>query len=775
MAAKPKRAVMEKWVQLALGNQEYLWQLPICWSDNADGMALSKTWLAETLSISMSCVSRNWDLIEPVNTELKKLGLIIAGETPHGCDQRRRLLAWYNKLTVEQKRALPIFGNRIKFRGCLDQLFSRADLRRNDRVFKQALDQIYSELTELGIVDTNYVPVVERPVQKRAYYLVDLKDRSKEWDELGALPLETICDFVKADTNQVQMQFKQLFAFRSKESAKVSTIENFKIGYFHIEQYLNHQSDLADHIEGELHAHFLQLFKSNYLSDLVQRKEMSPTHATGVLSSVRQVLSIAKNILGLDFPFFYDCDGFSDNRVTDSRRPYSITERLRIDEAIKKSIQRFKDLSLPYKCTEQGEYPDSNDPVVFIQKMRWLFENRLGCRVVNYQDRNSGDIEIRKFLSLATDNPLGLGLHEIYERLGVLSELNADVMLPFCLRLAQVTGLNPDSLLLLDIDDFVECHPLSGRPCLRYWKERSTGEREYHLDLFHAKLTWLTGSQSAEVECIFKEVLRLTAPLRPLISGEFKNRLFIYQSNASALYGEVRPFMGKSVVSGAINRFVDAYNIVDDSGQPLNLNISRFRPSFVSELIDRGVSLREIQHILGHKNIQTTIKYLDQNDLNQIARKKVNDALLGLHKDVVRRAKNPGSAVNYENEDKIIFKTPLASCANIFNPPEFVRKLPTYVPGTPCGQYNKCLGCDNVVITVHHLPELFAMRRDYMELSQRNRIMDTPYGAVVSENLDLLDDILNPESSDFSLEQLALAEGLSIYIQTSILVDGVSI
>lgn len=775
MTSKPKRAVMEKWVEFALGNQEYLWGIPICWSDNADGMALSKTWLVETLSISSSCVFKNWDLIEPVNIELKRLGLIMPGETPSGCDQRRRLLGWYNRLSLEQKRKLPIFGNRIKVRGCLDGVLTRGELKRHDRVLDQAFAHIYSELAGLGVTNANYIPVAERLVQTRADYLLDLKDKSKEWDELAALPLQAIGDFVKADTNQVLIHFKQLFAFRSKESAKTSTIENFKIGYYHIEQYLNHQSDLAEHIEGELHAHFLQLFKSNYLSALVQRKEMSPTHATGVLSSVRQVLSIAKNIHGLDFPFFYDCDGFSDNRVTDSRRPYSVTERLRIDEAIKKSIQRIKDLTRPYERTEHGEFPDSNDPVVFIQKMRWLFENRLDCRMVNYQDFNSGDTEIKKFLRLAQDNSLDLSLHEIYERLGVLSELNADVMLPFCLRLAQVTGLNPDSLLFLDIDDFVESHPLSGRPCLRYWKERSTGEKEYHLDLFQAKLTWLTGSQSQEVESIFKDVLKLTEPLRPLISEEFKNRLFIYQSNSTAMFGETRPFIGKSAVTTAINRFVDAHNIVDDLGQPLNLNLSRFRPSFVSELIDRGVSLREIQHILGHKNIQTTIKYLDQNDLNQIARKKVNDALLDLHKDAVDRAKNPAAPVNYENEDRVIFKTPLASCANIFNPPEFVRKLPTYVPGTPCGQYNKCLGCDNVVITVHHLPELFAMRRDYTELSQRNRIMDTPYGTVVLENLDLLDDILNPASSDFSLEQLALAEGQSIYIQTSILVDGVLI
>ncbi|MNI48685.1 hypothetical protein D3C73_1032610 [compost metagenome] len=53
--------------------------------------------------------------------------------------------------------------------------------------------------------------------------------------------------------------------------------------------------------------------------------------------------------------------------------------------------------------------------------------------------------------------------------------------------------------------------------------------------------------------------------------------------------------------------------------------------------------------------------------------------------------------------------------------------------------------------------------------------MDTPYGRVVRENLALLDGILNPALSDFFPEELENAKRLSEFVETTILVDGVSL
>ena len=125
------------------------------------------------------------------------------------------------------------------------------------------------------------------------------------------------------------------------------------------------------------------------------------------------------------------------------------------------------------------------------------------------------------------------------------------------------------------------------------------------------------------------------------------------------------------------------------------------------------------------------------------------------------------------NELAITFHTPLAECRNIFDPPDFVKNLSSYVPGTPCSQYNKCLGCDNVIITAKNLPEIFAMKRDYTLLTEHTRVMDTPYGHVISENMEIIKGITDPELSDFSLKELEDGRRLAEYIETTTLVDGV--
>ena len=64
------------------------------------------------------------------------------------------------------------------------------------------------------------------------------------------------------------------------------------------------------------------------------------------------------------------------------------------------------------------------------------------------------------------------------------------------------------------------------------------------------------------------------------------------------------------------------------------------------------------------------------------------------------------------------------------------------------------------------------MERDYLKLMEVSRIMDTPYGRVVRENLALLDGILN-SNSDFTSEELAEGRRLSEFVDTTVLVDGV--
>lgn len=73
------------------------------------------------------------------------------------------------------------------------------------------------------------------------------------------------------------------------------------------------------------------------------------------------------------------------------------------------------------------------------------------------------------------------------------------------------------------------------------------------------------------------------------------------------------------------------------------------------------------------------------------------------------------------------------------------------------------------MLTEKHLPELFAMQRDYLATLESSEVVNTPYHVVVLENLSLLDDILNPETSEFEEDTLIQAKENSLFIETTIL------
>ncbi|WP_133178696.1 site-specific integrase [Shewanella decolorationis] len=353
------------------------------------------------------------------------------------------------------------------------------------------------------------------------------------------------------------------------------------------------------------------------------------------------------------------------------------------------------------------------------------------------------------------DDAIETAISETFELKG------SSKIFPYLLKLMREVGLNKEVVVELEIDDFERNHHLTNKPCLRYWKDRSTGDKELHLDIFKANLQWLSVKQSKAVSEVYNKVLELTKNIRQNAPENIKNKLFIYESDGQNSLGKIFQLNShrSTVACKAFqNKYIDGFTF----------EVTQLRSTLVSELLEFDASIRDIQLLLGHASIEVTMKYLDRLDFNVTARTKLNEALKQIHLSSLEENDTPEVEVkNDEIDDNgIIFKTSLGGCKNILNPPNNVRSI-DYIEGSPCGQFNKCLSCSNVIITKSHLPELFAMQRDFLKMLTNDSIKNTPYSNVVEENLSVLNSILDEDNSEFDKSELEIAKQASTYIDVS--------
>ncbi|MCH8492647.1 MAG: site-specific integrase [Idiomarina sp.] len=775
---KFKYQALESYVRDIVANPQRAWDVPIGNKVLKDDYYATASYahLSKALGISTDALRGNTSasamysaLMEQLNDVLKKEGVLLKKESASALELRRNTLNWWRGLSIEEKKEVATFGNSVQA-----QKYIKGWRRgKGYELLGKVCSQINEELIELGVLTKDYIEVKDRDKLRDKSYIANQKASKKRWDDLGRMPLRNVDDFLNTSSETEPFsQLKHLAAVLRHTASSRSTKNNFRDGFNHLCRFLKANGIPENEtLKNILNEFILKRFKADYILPALDSGEMSPNSAPTIVSAVRAMLKRAKSIEGLDFHSFYDVEMIAKGRTGEYYKPYTTKEREAISYAIQSDINEITKFTTYFK-TGIGENPFDEEQNLkagmgTLDNARFLFENHLACQpVFNHTAKSRPE---KAFLSIVKKSELGL--HGLYKSWGILPVIDAGVIAPFLLRLAQVTGMNADSLIDLTHDDFVPEHPVTGKPCLRYWKERSTGEKEMHLDLFEAKLQWLTRKQSKEIEEIFNSVKALTTSIRSDAPDSIKDLLFIYKSTGQNSYGVVKRF-NLSILTSVYKNFVSRHNLVDTENRTLSFSISRFRPTFVSELIEAGVSIREIQLLLGHSNIQTTINYLDRLDFNRIARLKLSETLKHIHAKVIKPAKKQAEQ-NMEHREITMFSTPLAGCSNLFSPPDFIQKSSLYKKGQPCSQYNKCLSCDNVMIIAEHLPMLFAMKRDYMILMQRNRIMDTPYGVVIEENLSVLDEILNPEKSDFSEEELEKGERLSMFEQTAY-VDGVT-
>ena len=167
---------------------------------------------------------------------------------------------------------------------------------------------------------------------------------------------------------------------------------------------------------------------------------------------------------------------------------------------------------------------------VFEPAIAEIRNNMGGCFALRLKSQSN---EFSKYCSQATirkdhyDGYISEFREDLFTKLNVLPEIDRDTVYFLMLKLAAVTGLNHEAIVDLQIGDFEPNHPATGKPCLRYWKKRSTGEKRLHLDFIDAEIQWMTMKQGEEVSDIINTTIKLTEPLRAYASDAISSNLFI--------------------------------------------------------------------------------------------------------------------------------------------------------------------------------------------------------------------------------------------------------
>jgi integrase len=505
----------------------------------------------------------------------------------------------------------------------------------------------------------------------------------------------------------------------------------------------------------------------------------------GYFSAIRQTLKFAyENNLAASKEFLDTYIGKGE-RETEIRESYSKREQDIVMNMIREELDYvFRVLSgKGYKKTGVGRDPrvvskkgrarDTKAPEGVgwkeLDNLRWYFENMMDCKALAGTPNN---VKLhRPFFANAAYHFKDLGgLKGIYKKWGVASLINAELLMPLAIKLISETGLNAESLWDLNVDCFNESHPLSGVPYIKYYKVRSDGEKEMHLSKkgSNEETTEFRENQAKIIRKTIEQIKGLTKDIREQAPDGIKNKLFIYQSDSTRSFGEIKTVTTKTATNWCSN-MVKKHDLKSDDGNPLSFNFSRFRPTRITNLVERGYDFFEIQHEAGHTNIRTTLNYLSRNRLNIKAKEETNLALQRIFSNSVHaESTNPAYATKNDNPNSnVIYKGIMCDCRNPYDPPKEVKQLKDYQDGQACTRFNMCLFCHNVILFKKHLP-IIAVYKSQIDTILHNQNSELPNDFLYKQTLDIINQLLDPEKSEFSEDDinnaLAIAETMDLII-----------
>jgi|JI10StandDraft_1071094.scaffolds.fasta_scaffold39295_3 hypothetical protein len=270
------------------------------------------------------------------------------------------------------------------------------------------------------------------------------------------------------------------------------------------------------------------------------------------------------------------------------------------------------------------------------------------------------------------------------EDVEVTSELLAYALLIVALH----TGRNTTPLLEM-VPDCLRPHPKENTQFLVLWKRRghNTSKVALRADAGDRGIEAMPGVKWPVVRLI-QRVIELAEPLRADAPEHLAGRVWLYRSRGIGTFGNVTA-LTDATVKTAIARLVADYRLLEASGQPLRINVSRLRKTFanrVFELLDGALGGTAIA--LGNTP--------------QVAKR----SYLAPGEDSKRNWKFMGEVLTQELLTRTLGateRTPAGGCSDPTNGEYAPRR-----DGKICFDFLNCLRCRNYVVTGDDLYKLFS-------------------------------------------------------------------
>lgn len=289
------------------------------------------------------------------------------------------------------------------------------------------------------------------------------------------------------------------------------------------------------------------------------------------------------------------------------------------------------------------------------------------------------------------------------------------------LAIALRTGRNTTPLLEMKVD-CLRVHPLkSDRKLLVVFKRR--GGKSQQVSVRAVEEIEMVSTIMPDVATIIDTIVAVTKAIRDEASGKDTDSMWLYRSRKRGETGKVVT-LSEPMIYHCIGKLVKKHNLVDADGNPLQVNVSRLRATFVNRIWKLSGNDPVITAKLGgHTPKVSNDHYLqatpemqrDHKFLGDVMIQELVSGTLGKHAD----------------------NTPVGKCRDPLNGDKAPKN------GDYCTDFLGCFRCRSCVITGDDLYRLFSFY--WLIIKERNEIGPRHWGKVYAHIIRIIDRQIAPQ------------------------------